>query len=773
MAEESSTAQQEEMEFVQGEILRTLFRNQDNGYSVLHLKPEEASFAPKEKQITVVGSFPSLEEEETYCFYGGLIEHPVYGVQFKAEQFERVMPTGVDAVIQYLASDRFPGIGRKTAEAVVGALGDTAVQKILADPACLQKVEGLKEQKQKQIHDTLMENQGMERAMIYLTQHGFGLDLATRIYNTYEEETLEKVQADPYQLVWDVEGIGFYKADMLGRELGIDPLDAERLKAGLMYSLYEKSMQEGHVYYPEGELVEETYQLLAAHTPELTKEHLLQAIVELAEESKLAVDETRVYLPSLYFAEKGFVTHISRLMEQAEDEEGLEEAAFLEALGETEERFDMTYADKQHEAIRTAIENPLMILTGGPGTGKTTVIQAIVDIYARLEGFSLEPADYKKEPFPVLLAAPTGRAAKRMKETTGLPAYTIHRLLGYKGTEAEDEPLEHHEENPLAGHVLIIDEVSMVDMWLMNQLFRAIPDGMKVILVGDEDQLPSVGPGEVLGDLLEANVLPAVALSVVYRQAEGSSIIDMAHHLKAGEMPDDLAEPKSDRRFFDCQTEQVIAVVERVCSGAVNRGYTAKEIQVLAPMYKGPAGINTLNERLQALFNPEKEGRREVAHGEATYRTGDMVLQLVNVPEEGIYNGDRGEIVAIFKANETADKKMQIVISFEGKEITYEKKDLNQITLAYCSSIHKAQGSEFPIVIAPVVMAYRRMLKRNLIYTGITRAKEYLILCGEMKALDYAIRTKTSGNRYTRLVSLLADRMESSPIHEKTIGGAD
>ncbi len=355
-------------------------------------------------------------------------------------------------------------------------------------------------------------------------------------------------------------------------------------------------------------------------------------LIKLAEEGKIIIEEQRVYLPSLYFSEKGIVTHVKRLMAQTEYADQFPESEFLLALGKLEERIGVQYAPTQKEAIQTALMSPMLILTGGPGTGKTTVIKGIVELYSELHGCSLNPKDYKKEePFPFLLAAPTGRAAKRMAESTGLPSVTIHRLLGWNGSEG----FNHNEDNPLEGKILIVDETSMVDVWMANQLFKALPPHIQVIFVGDEDQLPSVGPGQVLKDMLRSKVIPTVRLTDIYRQAEGSSIIELAHEMKQGKLPQGIAEQQKDRSFIKCSTNQIANAVEKVVLNAKRKGFTAKDIQVLAPMYRGPAGVDRLNVLLQEIFNPNLDGsRKEILFGEVKYRIGDKVLQLVNQPGE-------------------------------------------------------------------------------------------------------------------------------------------
>lgn len=407
-------------------------------------------------------------------------------------------------------------------------------------------------------------------------------------------------------------------------------------------------MQTGHVFIQAEDLLVQVKELLEGNKrDQIEFLEISNELIKLQEEGKVIGEEQRVYLPSLYFAEKGLVTSINRILEQKEYKEQFPESEFLLALGSLEERINVQYAPTQKEAIQTALMSPMLILTGGPGTGKTTVIKGIVELYAELHGCSLELKDYQKkdEPFPFLLAAPTGRAAKRMSESTGLPAVTIHRLLGFNGTEEFD----HSEASPLEGKIIIVDETSMLDIWLANQLFRALPENIQVILVGDEDQLPSVGPGQVLKDLLMSERVPTVRLTDIYRQAEGSSIIELAHEIKKGLLPADITEKQKDRSFIRCSGAQIPQVVEKVALNAKTKGYTAKDIQVLAPMYRGPAGIDRLNVILQEIFNPNPDGtRKEIAFGDVKYRIGDKVLQLVNQPESNVFNGDIGEIVSIF-----------------------------------------------------------------------------------------------------------------------------
>lgn len=749
---------QEEAKYIKGRHLVTIFHNEQNLYSVLKIRVDETNMSYDEKEAVITGYFPKVHEQETYIFYGQMKEHPKFGPQFHAEHFRKELPQTKEGVISYLSGELFKGIGKKTAEKIVETLGENAISRILSQPSLLDSVPRLPPEKAKELYDTLMENQGLEQAMIALNQYGFGPQISMRIYQTYKDQTVEIIQTNPYRLVEDIEGIGFSRADELGFQLGISGNHPDRVKAGCLYVLETECMQNGHVYMPAEDLLVQVKSLLEENKRDTIEfKDISTELLKLEEEGKIIIEERRIYLPSLFFSEKGLVSNIKRILEQTEYEDQFPESEFLLALGELEERLHVQYAPTQKEAIQTALMSPMLILTGGPGTGKTTVIKGIVELYGELHGCSLDPKDYKNdEPFPFILAAPTGRAAKRMTESTGLPAMTIHRLLGWNGVDG----FSRDEENPLEAKIIIIDETSMLDIWLANQLFKALPDNIQVILVGDEDQLPSVGPGQVLKDLLESERIPTVKLTDIYRQEEGSSIIELAHSIKHGVLPDDIGLPQKDRTFIQCHAAQIGEVVEKVAQNAKKKGYSSKDIQVLAPMYKGPAGIDRLNIIVQEIFNSNENGsRKELKYGDAVYRIGDKVLQLVNQPENNVFNGDIGEIVSIFYAKENTEKEDMLVVSFDGIEAAYTRQDLNQITHAYCCSVHKSQGSEFPIVILPVVKSYYRMLRRNLIYTAITRSKNSLILCGEVEALRLAVSRVDEQKRLTTLQEKLQSQI--------------
>lgn len=740
---------------IKGEPVRIIFQNNENGYTVMIVRIDETDEPVKEKEITIVGYFPAVHLHEIYQFAGRLKTHPKYGQQYEVERYRKLLPQSQTGMVQYLSGDLFPGIGKKTAEAIVGAIGDNAITKILNDPSCLKEVPKLDKEKSDFIAETLLKNEGLEKILIGLSDYGFGAQLAMKIYQAYGADTLEIIKENPYQLIQDIDGVGFQRADELAELLGITGNHPERIQAAFLYWLNERAMNDGHVFMPYDEVIQAVEKLLSSSGPDIIEADIVRELDALEEDGRLVREEEDVYLPELYYAEKGIVTGVQKLMEQSENTDEFSETEFLEALGKVEEKLSMQYAQSQQDAIRKAIQSPVMILTGGPGTGKTTVIQGIVDVYAELNSLSLEPKDYDSEhPYPVLLVAPTGRAAKRMKESTGLPAVTIHRLLGWNGGSG----YTHDENDPVEGKLLIVDEMSMVDIWLANQLIKSLPEDMKVVIVGDEDQLPSVGPGQVLSDLIQSGTLPVVRLTDIFRQAKGSSIIELAHEIKEGSIPDVMV-PRSDRRFFRCSQPQVVDVVCQIAKGAEKKGYQPKDIQVLAPIYRGNAGIERINEALQELFNPASDQKRSLIYGDHLFRVHDKVLQLVNNPDDQVFNGDIGEVAAILNAKETTDKEDTVVVSFDNIEVKYLKHDLNQLTLAYCCSIHKAQGSEFPIVILPVVRGYHRMLKRNLIYTAVTRSKEYLVLCGDEEAFGHAVGRNDVDRRHSNLARKLQERL--------------
>lgn len=667
------------------------------------------------------------------------------------------MPDTEEGVITYLSSDLFYGIGKKTATRIIDHLGVDAISRILNDPSIVQTIPKISKQVAETLVKTLQENQGFEHVVVFLSKYHIGLKLAQKMYELYKDETIEKLMEDPYQFVYDVEMFGFQTADRIARQNGLGVDHPNRIGAGSLYIL-QQSVQNGHVYVPLDILIKDVHHLLGLQDIQVAD--IEAGIQQLHEKERVVVEDDRVYSKSLFYAEHGFVSHIQRIQEtEVEVETPL--AQMLQVIGEVEQEEVISYGKEQFDAINASIHNKLMILTGGPGTGKTTVIKGILHAYAAIHDVEYDIEHYEtKSEYPFILTAPTGRAAKRLEESTNIPAVTIHRLLGWDG----GDQFEKNQFNPLAGKFLIVDEFSMVDMWLAHQLFKAIPDDMQVLLVGDEDQLPSVGPGQVLADLISSEAVPYTTLKEVYRQKEGSKIIQLAHNIKNDTCTLDDLQNASDFSFISCTIHQVFDVITKIYTSAQNKGVDVRDIQLLAPMYRSAAGINALNQHIQELINPREKGKREVHFKDIHFRVGDKVIQLVNQPEEGVSNGDIGEIVAIFKANENVDQAEQIVVLFDDKEVVYHRSDYINISHAYCISIHKSQGSEFPIVVLPVFHAYNRMLRKNLLYTAITRTQSSLIICGEKDSFLRGIQTLDTKQRFTYLIERLQHHIQGKSV---------
>lgn len=746
-----------EENFIKGEVAAVFFENDSNYYKVLLIELEDTDMDYDEPEIVVTGTFGQLRDSVSYTFYGQLVNHPKYGRQMKVDRYEQAKLDSKEAMISFLSGPQFKGIGPVTAGNIVEALGEDAISKILEDADCLDGIDGVTALRKKNLVETLTEEQGMDQVILTLNRYGLNNTIAYKIYEQYEEKTLEVIQTNPYQLVEDIERFSFARADALAEEMDIEADADERLRAALLQSVSNHCFQSGDTYILHEPLISQSIQLLEAARPFIIEAGQVEkALIQLVDERMIAQDDDeRYYLPSLYNAEAGIVTHLQRLKESDEIDLDHDEEDIEGAIAAVEKEQGFAFGPSQKEAIKEAILSPVFILTGGPGTGKTTVVNGLVKVYSLLTDRSLDPHAYKGDDFPVVLAAPTGRAAKRLGETTDLSSGTIHRLLGLGADDDFDLDPKYYD-NQLAGRLLIIDEMSMVDTWLFNHLLSAVPDDMQVILIGDKDQLPSVGPGQVFSDLIESGQLPVKELTEIYRQESDSSIPFLAAHIKNNTLPPDFGENKTDRSFIPCSTQQVVSVVSQVADRAVQKGFTIEDLQVLAPMYKGQAGIDQLNVALQEVFNPNTDGsRKEVENFETIYRIGDKVLQLTNEPELQIFNGDIGIITGISLAGENTDKTDKLTILFDTVEVEYSRNNFNKITLAYCMSIHKAQGSEFKVVILPFVKSYYRMLRKDLLYTAITRASDWLILCGEKEAFSYSL-TQTSANRRTNLVERLA-----------------
>ena len=739
------------MEFYfSGTIERIIFENPSSFFRILLLDINDTDADFDDFEIIVTGTMADIMEGEDYTFWGNLVQHPKYGEQLKITRYERAKPTS-KGLVKYFSSDHFKGIGVKTAQKIVDLYGDNAIDKVLAEPEKLKNIAGLSAKNREAFLTKLRQNYGTERILAKLSEYGIPNKLAFQIQDFYKEETLEIVEHYPYQLVEDIQGIGFKIADQLAQSLGIESTAPERFRAGLLHTLLTQSMEKGDTYLEAKELLEHTIELLeSSRQIELDPSSVADELTYLIEEDKVQNVDTKIFENSLFFAEEGIRSNLLRILEKGKQNK-FEPEKIEAAITQIENEFAISYDVTQKQAICDAINHKIFILTGGPGTGKTTVINGIIAVYALLHGLDLR----KSQDLPILLAAPTGRAARRMNELTGLPSATIHRHLGMTGDDDTS-----HLDDYLDADFIIVDEFSMVDTWLANQLLSNISSNSKLLIVGDADQLPSVSPGQVLADLLKIPLLPQTKLEKIYRQSKDSTIVNLASQIQKGILPPDFIEKKADRSYFEARSEHILQMIERIVEAAIRSGIPAQDVQVLAPMYRGQAGIDHINQLMQNLINPAEKEQLVFEATDCQYRQGDKVIHLVNDAESNVFNGDLGYITDLLPAKYTDSKQDELTINFDSNEIVYQRSEWYKIRLAYAMSIHKSQGSEFPVVILPITSSSHRMLQRNLIYTAITRAKSKLILLGEKSAFDFAVKnTGTARNTYLiqRFSDLLTD----------------
>ncbi|MGT2942556.1 SF1B family DNA helicase RecD2 [Streptococcus constellatus subsp. viborgensis] len=743
------------MEFYfSGTIERIIFENPSSFFRILLLDIDDTDADFDNFEIIVTGTMADIMEGEDYTFWGNLVQHPKYGEQLKITRYERAKPTS-KGLVKYFSSDHFKGIGVKTAQKIVDLYGDNTIDKVLAEPEKLKDIAGLSAKNREAFIMKLRQNYGTERVLAKLSEYGISNKLAFQIHDFYKEETLEIVEHYPYQLVEDIQGIGFKIADQLAQSLGIESTAPERFRAGLLHTLLTQSMEKGDTYLEAKELLEHTIELLeSSRQIELDPSSVADELAHLIEEDKVQNVDTKIFENSLFFAEEGICNNLLRILEK-ENQNKYEPEKIEAALTHIEEEFAISYDAIQKQAICNAIQHKIFILTGGPGTGKTTVINGIIAVYALLHGLDL----HKSQDLPILLAAPTGRAARRMNELTGLPSATIHRHLGMTGDDDTS-----HLDDYLDTDFIIVDEFSMVDTWLANQLLSNISSNSKLLIVGDADQLPSVSPGQVLADLLKIPLLPQTKLEKIYRQSKDSTIVTLASQIQKGILPPDFIEKKADRSYFEARSEHIPQMIERIVEAAIRSGIPDQDVQVLAPMYRGQAGIDHINQLMQNLINPAETEQIIFEATDCQYRQGDKVIHLVNDAESNVFNGDLGYITDLLPAKYTDSKQDELTINFDGNEIVYQRSEWYKIRLAYAMSIHKSQGSEFPVVILPITSSSHRMLQRNLIYTAITRAKSKLILLGEKSAFAFAVQ-----NTGTTRKTYLKERFEDFLNVEKVI----
>lgn len=725
---------------VTGQIQTVLFSASDSFYKVLRLEISDKNFEYNDDEITITGSFGDIQIGSSYEFTGQLKEHPRYGIQFIANNYHRQATSTTSGLVKYLSSENFPGVGKATATKIVDELGVNTIELILDNADVLNEL-NISKDLQQVITDKLAKSDGMERAIIALNDFGFGSTLSMAIYQKYQKSTLQILKDNPYQLVRDIDGVSFKRIDQFALQEGIDPLDERRIKAGVIETINNKTFNSGDTYMVLPELLRSAKALLDKGQQTIVTDELLKkALLTLTSEGIVVVDGSYFYIQEIYEAENQIAERLVNLTQQSKSTYSRKQV--VDVLSEVEAANDFTYDATQKEAIIAALTNQLFILTGGPGTGKTTIISGVVATLKKLlraDGLKIDQIDDS-----IHLAAPTGRAAKRLQESTGMAATTIHHLLGITGREANINDIDIEE---ISGNLLVIDEMSMVDTQLFAILLSAVQADMQIILVGDKDQLPSVGPGRVFYDLLASGLLNYRELETIHRQGKGSTIISLANEVKNGRLPADFTEQQIDRSFFPANANTVPKLVEKIAESWKNKGNSVADMQILAPMYRTQAGVNHLNEIVQNIFNPATSKKKSINikkdKQSFNYRVGDKVMQTANDPENNVFNGDIGYITSVLLAKDKSnpDKKDKLVVDFDTGEVIYTRENWQNITLAYATTIHKSQGTEYKLVIMPLVDAFFRMLQRNLLYTGLTRASESLVLIGQLSAYQEAVVT--------------------------------
>lgn len=735
-------------DYVKGIFKHEIFKS-DKGYVIGLLKVTETNIIEMQdyvnKIITFTGYFAELNENEKYVMYGEVTNHPKYGFQFSVKNCERIKPEDRDGIVEFLSSNLFKGIGEKVANKIVDTLGNDALSLILKDKTCLYNVPKLSEDKINIIYDTLVKYEESHATIVKLTERGFNMRDALAIYNTYKNNTMRILENNIYRIIEDVDDISFTKVDEIALKSEEDKYNLNRIKACTVYIMKELSFKKGDTYLSYSEIYEGVSYYLKN---EIDTNIFDNAISELDGELKIKIDDDRYYIYEDYEDEEYIASKLNYLINK--EVNVYKNIDIL--INELEGKYGIEYGDKQKEAIIKALQNNITIITGGPGTGKTTIIKAIVELYKLLNKYSEKDLINK-----LALLAPTGRASKRMSESTLLPASTIHRFL--KWNKDTDEFMI-NEYNPDFSNLIIVDEVSMIDSRLMSSLLRGLTNNIKLVLVGDYNQLPSVGAGNVLKDLIESDLIDVVELDLLYRQDEYSYIPVLANEIKNDTLDEDFLVEKDDYKFLECSSDLILPSLVNIVKKVISKGYDYKRVQIMAPMYAGVNGIDNINKVLQDVFNPSDISKREIKYGDIIYRENDKVLQLVNDPDNNVFNGDIGIISNINYKGKSG--KPEITIDYYGNKVTYTLKDFINFKHGFIISIHKSQGSEFELVIMPISSSYKRMLYKKLIYTGITRAKKRLILLGEPISFMYGVKNNNEIIRKTSLIEKMQNKLNKN-----------
>ncbi len=722
--------------YIKGQYRKSIFTS-DNGYIIGIFKVGETNIDNLSnyvgRTITFTGYFHELNEIDNYIFYGDLITHPKYGDQFQVNRYEITKPVEKDAIVEFLSSGLFKGIGDKKAEKIVNALGKDTLKIIINNPEQLSLVPTVTKKNIDILHNGLVEYESSYETILYLNKIGFNTKDSMIIYKKYGKNAIAKIEENIYSLIDDITSMSFRKVDLIARRLNIESDSDIRIDASIIYIMRELANSFGHSYFKYENILVYLPRILGVRIGEKKFNERLKS---LEKDLKIVLYDDNYYLRDMFEAEKLITSRLNIL--NHEPDKNLKDID--KKIKDLEEYFDIEYNKEQKMAIKDSYLKSLLIITGGPGTGKTTILKAILELYKRVNKFNNEKLMEK-----VALLAPTGRAAKRMCETTGFKASTIHRFLKWN---RENDTFAINEYNKSKVEFVIIDEASMIDTYLFSNLLKGISVNTKIILIGDYDQLPSVGPGQVLHDLISSNMLNVCYLKELYRQEEGSNIISLAYDIKNGDFNKDLFNISDDLTFIECDSDLVIDNICEIANTYKDLSY--KNFQVLAPIYKTINGIDNINLKLQNIFNKKAKNKNEIKVGDVTYRETDKVIQLTNQPDDNVFNGDIGQIYKI-----TNKGNREIYIDFDGNLVKYTPSNFNNFKLAYSISIHKSQGSEFDVVVIPIVQTYNKMLYRKLIYTAVTRSKKKLYLIGNYKALCLAINNNNVDIRNTTIANFL------------------
>lgn len=724
------------MSYIKGNYRRSIYSS-PQGYHIGLFKvidtDDEKLADYIDRVITFTGYFHELNDMDTYLFYGKLVNHQKYGEQFQVDSYERCKPEEKNSIIEFLTSGLFKGIGEKKAKAIVDVLGKDTLKVILENPDNLILIPGVTKKNIETLHNKLQEYEASYETILYLGELGFSTKDAMIVYNFYKNKTKQVIEENIYKLVQDIYNLNFKKIDFIALKNGIEKDSMIRVEASLIYIMNEVSNAYGHSYYYKEELSLLLPRVIGVN---ISEEKIEEALKNLEKNLLIIVKEEKYYLKEMYESESLIVKRF-RLLSHEKDLIAKDIDNKIKEIGEF---FGIVYNEEQLEAIKESYQKKFLIITGGPGTGKTTIMKAITELYRQMNKL-----DYSSLQEKIALLAPTGRAAKRMTETTLLRASTIHRFLKW---QKETNKFQVNEYNKSKVEFVIIDEASMIDTYLMASLLKGISANCKIVMVGDDHQLPSVGPGQVLHDLIQSEKLPVIKLTELYRQGKDSNILSLAYDIRQGTINEKIFNVGDDLTFIKSSPNQVINNILEITDTYKDLSY--KDFQILCPMYKTIAGIDEINNHIQKKFNKKAKDKKEIATSEVIFREGDKVIQLTNMPDENVYNGDIG----IIKEIKTSPKK-EIIIDFDGNIVKYTPSNFANFRLAYAISIHKAQGSEFEVVIIPIVKNFNKMLYRKLIYTGVTRSKKKLYLIGDTEALKTAVNNTSADVRRTSIKDFL------------------